>query len=146
MEIIRANKQHLHRLAPLFDGYRVFYKQTSDPTAAEKFLTERFDREDSVVFLALDNDGKGMGFTQLYPSFSSVSMQRVYILNDLYVASAWRGQGVGAALLNAAKAFALKAGSKGLTLETDVDNPAQHLYERLGWKKDDDVFHYTWTA
>ena len=55
-----------------------------------------------------------------------------------------RGQGIGEALLNHAKQFAKKEGSKGFTLETETNNPAQHLYERLGWKKDEHTFHYTW--
>jgi len=99
-----------------------------------------------VIFIALDEEGKGLGFTQLYPSFSSVSMQRVYILNDLFVSQSARGKGIGEALLQRAKEFAIETSSKGLTLETAIDNPAQHLYERLDWKKDTEVFHYTWTA
>ncbi len=48
--------------------------------------------------------------------------------------------------MNHAKQYAINQNSKGLTLETSIDNPAQKLYERLGWKKDSDVFHYTWEA
>jgi len=33
-----------------------------------------------------------MGFAQLYPSFSSVSMKRLWILNDLFVSSEARGK------------------------------------------------------
>lgn len=146
MTIIRATQQHLSDLVPLFDGYRMFYKQASEKKAVEEFLQERFRKNDSVIFLALDSEGNGVGFTQLYPSFSSVSMQRIYILNDLFVSEDVRGQGVGEALLEHAKEFSRNAGSKGLTLETGIDNPAQKLYERLGWKKDDEVFHYTWTV
>lgn len=146
MKTLRATEEHLEQLTALFNAYRVFYDQTSDIAAAEEFLSERFSKKDSVIFIAEDAVGKGLGFTQLYPSFSSVSMQRVYILNDLYVSEEARGQGVGEALLEHAKKFAISEGAKGLTLETDVDNPAQKLYERLGWTKDIDVFHYTWKA
>ena len=144
MKVIQARRDNLELLVPLFDGYRVFYKQSSNPEAARNFLSERFQKNDSVIFLALDQDGTGIGFTQLYPRFSSVSMQRTYILNDLYVTSAARKRGVGKALMESAKQFAIESGSKGLTLETDLDNPAQSLYQRLGWKKDTHVNHYTW--
>ncbi|MBZ0326063.1 MAG: GNAT family N-acetyltransferase [Altibacter sp.] len=144
MTILQAKQEHLSQLVPLFDGYRVFYKQPSNPEAVRNFLSERFKKNDSVIFLARDENGKGLGFTQLYPSFSSVAMQRTYILNDLYVEAAARGKGVGEALMTQAKSFAIQEGSRGLTLETDHDNPAQKLYERLGWKKDTHVFHYTW--
>jgi len=146
MIIKRVTHAHLDHLIPLFDGYRVFYKQASDPDNAKIFLEERLLKKDSVIFIALDEEGKGLGFTQLYPSFSSVSMQRVYILNDLFVSQSARGKGIGEALLQRAKEFAIETSSKGLTLETAIDNPAQHLYERLDWKKDTEVFHYTWTA
>tara|TARA_R110002124_G_scaffold227889_1_gene393115 strand:- start:10900 stop:11340 length:441 start_codon:yes stop_codon:yes gene_type:complete len=144
MQIIRATTDNLDILVPLFDGYRVFYNQKSNPEAARKFLNERFQKEDSVIFLATASDSLGLGFTQLYPSFSSVSMQRTYILNDLFVSSEARKKGIGEALMERAKLFAKNEGSKGLTLETAIDNPAQKLYERLGWKKDTHVNHYTW--
>ncbi|GAB5401503.1 MAG: GNAT family N-acetyltransferase [Aureisphaera sp.] len=146
MKIIQATSTDIEKLIPLFNGYRMFYKQESNLEAAEKFLSQRFNQNDSVIFLALDESGNGLGFTQLYPSFSSVAMQRTYILNDLFVDAKARGLGVGAAIMERAKEFALQQGARGLTLETDIDNPAQKLYERLGWVKDTKVFHYTWEA
>lgn len=146
MKIKRATQEDLETIVPLFNQYRVFYKQESDLDAARTFLEERMIHKESVIFLALDENNQGIGFTQLYPTFSSVSMQRSYILNDLFVTAQGRGKGVGEAILNKAKEFALQEGSKGLTLETDFDNPAQKLYERLGWIKDTEVFHYTWKA
>jgi len=143
MKILRATIENLEDLAPLFDGYRVFYKQPSDIEKASDFLKERFLKNDSVIFMAYEGTS-ALGFTQLYPSFSSVSMKRVYILNDLFVTKEARKKGVGEALMNTAKQFAISENAKGLTLETDVTNPAQNLYERLGWTKDTEVFHYTW--
>ena len=144
MKILQATKEHLNQLTALFNGYRMFYKQPDSPDKAEAFLRDRFRQNDSVIFIAFSSENEAVGFTQLYPSFSSVSVQRTYILNDLFVSEKNRGQGIGEALLNHAKQFAKKEGSKGLTLETETNNPAQHLYERLGWKKDEHTFHYTW--
>jgi GNAT superfamily N-acetyltransferase len=144
MKVIRATPDHLPQLSQLFDLYRVFYKQTSNLDAAKDFLEDRFLKSDSVIFIAFASDGTGLGFTQLYPSFSSVSMMSTYILNDLFVASEARKKGVGEALMEKAKQFAISQGAKGLTLETAIDNPAQKLYLRLGFKKDSDVNHYTW--
>lgn len=144
MKVITASSDHLQELVPLFDGYRIFYRQASNQDAVKNFLEERFQKKDSVIFIALDDEGNGLGFTQLYPSFSSVFMQRVYILNDLFVSEKARGQGIGEALIEYAKQFAREMGSKGLTLETAIDNPAQNLYKRLGWVKDTEVNHYSW--
>ncbi len=145
ISIIRANPDHIHLVAPLLDQYRVFYKQDSNLNAAKQFLEERITKNESVVFIAFDDD-EPVGFTQLYTTFSSVSLQHVFILNDLYVSKTRRGKGIGEALLNHAKNFCKKSGYKGLALETATDNPAQQLYEKLGWKKDLDCFHYFWTS
>jgi GNAT superfamily N-acetyltransferase len=144
MHLITASEENLNQLIPLFDGYRMFYKQPSNRKAAREFLLDRFQKKDSVVFMAIDEDANALGFTQLYPLFSSVSMQRSYVLNDLFVSKSARGRGVGEALMEYAKEFARATGSKGLTLETGIDNPAQKLYQRLGWVKDTEVNHYTW--
>ncbi|TMU56839.1 GNAT family N-acetyltransferase [Flagellimonas algicola] len=141
--IKQATALDVDRIAPLFDAYRVFYGQESDVEAAKVFLLERFEKGENVIFLALEND-VAVGFTQLYPTFSSVSMQQFYILNDLFVAPEARKKGIGEQLLNHAKEFCKLKNSKGLTLETAADNPAQKLYERLGWEKDVSYLHYFW--
>ncbi len=145
MEIIRARIDHLEVLVALLDGYRIFYKQPSDRKACRQFLQERFRLDDSVLFLALES-GEAAGFTQLYPSYSTVSLLPLLILNDLYVHPAHRQKGVGAALLKTAQDYCARKGCKGLALETALDNPARELYERLGWEKESHCFHYFWTC
>lgn len=146
METRQANQFDLQQLAKLFNQYRIFYKQESDIDGAVNFISERFRLNDSHIIVALNDSNAVLGFTQLYPSYSSVSMQRTYILNDLFVSENFRKKGVGEVLLKAAKQFSNDQNSKGLTLETDNNNPAQHLYERLKWKKDTGALHYTWMS
>lgn len=143
MTIITAHIEHLDIVAPLFDAYRVFYEQKSDIEAARSFLHERFKNQESVIYIAM-KDQKAIGFTQLYPLFSSVTMQRMFILNDLYVDSEFRNTGVGEALINKAKELCIGLNYKGLGLQTAKDNPAQKLYERLGFEIDPDL-QYFWT-
>jgi GNAT superfamily N-acetyltransferase len=145
LKIVQASLQNVEELVPLFDQYRLFYKQESDLQGAKVFLTNRLNNNESVVFLAYFKDIP-VGFTQLYPMFSSVSMQQSFVLNDLFVAAPYRKLQIGEALLNKAKAFCIAKKAKGLSLETGIDNPAQKLYERLDWVKDIDCFHYFWTA
>ena len=142
MNIITANLKCLTLLTPLFDAYRTFYKQPPDQEASRLFLAERLKKNDSVILLAMLNDTP-TGFVQLYPSFSSVTLQPLYILNDLYVEPSFRKQGIGEALLQRAKQLCTEKRYKGLALQTAVENPVQRLYEKLGWKKDPDL-HYFW--
>ncbi len=146
ISIIKAEVNHIPLIAPLFNQYRIFYAQDSDLDAAKRFLEERFSKNESAVFVAFNEDQKAVGFTQLYTTFSSVSLQPIFILNDLFVIKTERGNRIGEALLNKAKEFCQKMNYKGLALETASDNPAQHLYEKLGWKKDSGYFHYFWTS
>ncbi|HEX5441088.1 MAG TPA: GNAT family N-acetyltransferase [Ktedonobacterales bacterium] len=143
VQVTRAVVDDIETVAPLFDAYRQFYQQPGDLDSARAFLTERLERGESVIFLALLDDGTPAGFTQLYPIFSSTSLQRAWLLNDLFVAPAARRAGVGRALLERAHAFARETNSKELMLQTAVDNfPAQRLYESLGWQRDNDFYVY----
>lgn len=140
--IIRAYPEHADLIAPLFDGYRQFYGQGSDIEAGRRFVLERLKNDESVIFLALSGV-EGVGFTQLFPAFSSVSMKRLWILNDLFVSPAARRRGVARMLLEQARQLAIETQSKGLVLETAIDNPAQRVYESLGWQRDTGFYHYS---
>ena len=144
IQIKQATDNYLKPLASLFDGYRVFYKQDSDVAAAETFLMERFKNNDSIIYLAFIGD-EAVGFTQLYPLFSSVSMQPMFLLNDLYVDANHRNKGIGEALIGQAKTHCQENQMKGLAIQTAHDNPAQHLYERLGFVRDTDL-QFFWHA
>lgn len=135
--IRRASAADLDALVPLFDAYRVFYAQPSDPVRARDFLSERLANGESVVLVA-ERGPSGVGFTQLYPIFSSVRTARTWLLNDLFVADGARRGGVARALLDAAAAFARGQGAAGLVLETTRDNaPARALYRAAGWHEDE---------
>lgn len=143
IRIVRAERKDLDDLVPLFDGYRQFYGQRSDLAAARAFLRDRIERDESVIYLAYTEPGEAAGFTQLYPSFSSVSLKPLWILNDLYVRSDVRRGGVGRALLERARQHAIETAAKGLVLSTGVTNKAaQTLYESCGWQRDDEFFQY----
>ena len=64
VKVRRAALEDLELVVPLFDAYRQFYRQPSDPEGARRFLRERFVREDWIVFLAVA-PGAAVGFTQL---------------------------------------------------------------------------------
>ncbi len=132
----------LDALAVLFDGYRQFYGRPSDVDAAKEFLAARFNHGESVLFIAFE-DGLPVGFTQLYPSFSSVSLARTFVLNDLFVVGHARRKGVASQLISAAVDFARTLGAVRLSLATAISNEtAQSLYQATGWKRDGQFFVY----
>ncbi len=139
--IRKAAIEDVNALAPLFNAYRVFYQQAPDIEGAEKFLRERLQNNESVIFLAYV-EHEMVGFTQLYPIFSSVSMRRALLLNDLFVNDKARGKGVATSLLASAKQYCIETGGKWLLLQTGCENlPAQALYEKDGWHKETDFFY-----
>ncbi len=144
MNIVSATLDSLDRLVPLFDQYRQFYHCASDPARARAFLLDRLTKRDSVVYLASESSGNAMiGFVQLYPSFSSVAMKPLWILNDLFVVKHARQQGVAEQLIRRAERHARETGARGLILETGIDNhPARRLYEKLGWTREQGFLTY----
>lgn len=142
MIIQKATLKELDSLTELFDLYRVFYEQRPNLEGAREFLKARIMNDESVVFLAFDGNNP-VGFVQLYPSFSSVSMMRSWVLNDLYVKEQFRGKGAGEKLIYKAIQFAKETGAKGVMLETDKENlNAQRLYEKIGFERESNYFYY----
>jgi GNAT superfamily N-acetyltransferase len=144
VNVRRATVDDVGRLAPLFDAYRQFYERPADLAMSREFISQRLQRDESVIFLA-EQDGETLGFVQLYPLFSSTSLRpgRLWLLNDLFVAQPARGRGVGRVLMDRARRLAEETGACGLQLATARTNrTAQALYESLGYRRDDDFFYY----
>jgi GNAT superfamily N-acetyltransferase len=142
MEVTLADSTRVLEIAELFDEYRIFYQQESDIEGALVFLNARFKNKDSVIFTA-NNDSGLTGFAQLYPSYSSVSMKRIWILNDLFVREPYRRRNVARQLMQAAKNHAEATDAVRLAIATQTFNvPAQRLYESMGYVKDEEFFNY----
>ncbi|MBM7648827.1 ribosomal protein S18 acetylase RimI-like enzyme [Bacillus ectoiniformans] len=142
MEIRHLTHEELSDASFLLNEYRIFYKQPSDLEAAAQFLKERLDHKDSIVYIAVIGE-EAVGFVQLYPTFSTVALKPAYILNDLYVLPSAREKGVAQALINQCYDYCEQNNARYITLETAVTNKnAQKLYEKMGMRTDDDVYHY----
>ncbi|MCM3633658.1 GNAT family N-acetyltransferase [Paenibacillus camelliae] len=146
LTVKQATIEQIDDIAYLFNEYRVFYKQATDLNGAKQFILERFQQRDSVIFLVIDEEeNKAIGFTQLYPSHSSVSMKRIWILNDLYVLESHRKQGVASLLLEEARSYGVLTNAARISLSTAINNEtAQKLYEQKGYRKDNEYYHYSY--
>ncbi|HET8834380.1 MAG TPA: GNAT family N-acetyltransferase [Gemmatimonadales bacterium] len=142
--IRQAGPDDTDAVAPLFDAYRQFYEQPSDPALARAFIAARLERGESVIFLA-ERNGRAVGFVQLYPLFSSTARRprRLWLLNDLYVAPEARQGGVGRALMRRARQLAEDTDAVGLELATARTNTTgQRLYQSEGYRPDDAFLRY----
>lgn len=143
--IRKATLQDLDQLTTLFDQYLVFYKKPSNIEKHKSFLKERMENNEAIIFLAFDDEikEKAIGFTLIYPTFSSILLSKILILNDLYVDSTIRNNGTGEKLILKTVELAKELGVKLVRLRTAKNNIiAQGLYNKMGFVRDDLVFTY----
>jgi Acetyltransferases len=145
IKIHQVTLDDIDHIASIFDAYRVFYRQPSDIPGASNFLSGLLKREDAIIYMARLDDAIA-GFTLVYPSYSSVGMAPVLVLNDLYVHADHRRHGVASALLAHVVKLGRSKKALRLHLETEITNSqAQQLYEQEGWVKEGDTYHYNYT-
>lgn len=141
-----AEMLDINPLAELFDGYRIFYNKDSDFSGAVSFLSDRIKNRDSEIFIAQE-DKLLVGFVQLYPLYSSTRMKRLWLLNDLFVLSDFRGKGVSKLLIDRSKVLCIQSDSCGIILETAKSNAiGNQLYPSTGFELDIEHNYYSWNC
>lgn len=140
--IHKATINDLDALLPLVNGYREFYKREANADATRTFLAGHLSDGTSIIYIAT-RSGTAVGFVQIFPTFSTVRLAHVLILEDLFVDPKQRGSGVATALLARAMEYAKEIGAAGMFLETARDNEtAQRVYERAGWTREGEFYKY----
>lgn len=143
IEVVHATSMHLDKLHRLFEAYRNFYQMPPAPETSKKFLKERFESKDSIILLAL-KEFLATGFCQIYPSYSSVAMKPIWILNDLFVDKDYRKCGVAQLLIKEVEKQAKRNDVFSIKLATAVDNKkAQSLYFKLGYQQISNFDHFS---
>ncbi len=138
-----AKIDDLEEVVRLFDAYRVWYRVESDLKNASSFISARMLNKESMIYIAIDATEKAVGFVQLYPSFSSVSMTRLWILNDLFVNEESRGKGISKLLIYKAKQWCKITAGSGVLLETEASNTIGNaLYPSQGFKLAENNFYF----
>ncbi len=145
MKVRQATINDLDQLASLFDKYRIFYRKSSNYEAAKSFLKERIEQKESIIYIVENENNDLLGFTQLFPSFSSTRMKRLWILNDLYVIEHMRGQGLSKLLINRCKEHCINSNACGISLETEQTNHiGNQLYNSTDFRLEGNNFYF-WT-
>lgn len=139
-----ATLEELNQATVLFNQYMVFYAQPSNPNKYRAYLKERLENQEANIFIAYDEHNEAQGFVLNYTTFSSVSLGKIIVLNDLFVTTEHRKKGVANALIEKVKAFALEQGAIRVDLSTAKDNyHAQALYEKMHFEQGTKFFSYS---
>jgi ribosomal protein S18 acetylase RimI-like enzyme len=143
MQIIQCTERDLDVVSELFNDYRIFYEQESDLLACREFLKENLEKQRSKIFLLIDDSGRAVAFSQLYPAICSIAMKPYYYLSDLYVRKDARQHGHAQFLMSFLADHFSAEGMQRLTLDTATTNKiAQHLYESLGYEREEVYITY----
>ena len=120
-------------LLPLMRAYCTFYE--SDPADDElRALATAFLDEGAggTQLIARGDSGQALGHATMLWSWDTTLGERLAVMEDLFVTEEARGQGVGAALIEACRRLAAERGIQWLAWETAPDNAtAQRLYDGL---------------
>lgn len=107
---------------------------TPDPRAQRRGLAQLVGHPQTGAVLVVRDGDAITAMVNLLFTVSTALGERVALLEDMVVAPAARGAGVGSALLGEAIAFARRSGCRRITLLTDGDNEAaRRFYARQGF-------------
>lgn len=121
---------------PLWDGYNAFYGR-SGPSALPAEITWatwlRFlDAAEPVHALVAEADGRLAGLAHYLFHRSTIQIEPVCYLQDLYIAESARGLGLGRTLIGAVAERARAAGTRRLYWQTHESNhTARRLYDAV---------------
>ena len=126
----------LGAVAPVFAEYRRVFLGESDLRRSRRFLSQRLARRDSVIFAVFE--GKtALAFSQLFPLFSSLFVERQWLLSDLYVLQSHRRHGIGRGLAKACIQFAKQTDSRGILFQIpSSEKQLATFYSDLGFVRD----------
>lgn len=144
----KATIQDLPQLTNLFDQYVVFYKNPSNYDKHFAYLKERLENNEAIIFVA-DDDGnpkKIIGFVLIYVTFSSLALNKILILNDIFVDVSARKKGIGEKLIQETINLAKELEANDIRLRTAKTNTvAQKLYHKMGFVREDFLYSYDLT-
>ena len=141
MKIFKAEQWNIEVLLPLFEVYRKSYGMDENPERTLVFLTNRMRFNESLFFIAMNEQEQAIGFIQLFPRLSSLQLQRYWQLTDIFVLEQPQQSEIYAALISKAKEFVHFTQSHRLVAELEEAqyavlqsegfklNPKERLFE-----------------
>jgi GNAT superfamily N-acetyltransferase len=144
--IATVTEADLDELLPLMRGYCEFY-EVAPSDEALLAMSRRLiaDPElEGLQLIARDGDGAAIGFATIFWTWSTLSAQRLGVMNDLFVSEAARGGGHADALIAECVQRCRDRGATELAWQTARTNErAQAVYDRVGATRDDRWLDYS---
>ena len=138
LEIQKLSLKNLTDMNDMFSLYQEFYEideKNIDKESNINFFKEILKNYNSGQMFVSYIDWEPVGMITLYYTYSSLSKQKVWILNDLYLLDKYRGKWYWKEMIKYSMNFFKEQWIKKMTLETHTDNIwAQKLYDSLGWE------------
>ncbi|MCG8683472.1 MAG: GNAT family N-acetyltransferase [Desulfobacterales bacterium] len=143
MKIEQLTEKYIDQLVYVVDEYRKFCGFAPSQKNTKEFFLNLLRTNQSITFIAVSNENEVMGFINLYPSYSTLALKRILILNDLGVSNHFRRLGVAQALIKHVLEYARSSGAIRVELKTEKTNKnAQQLYADIGFQIDDENIYY----
>ena len=143
MLIQSLSEKYIDQFVTIVDEYRKFFDFGLSPNKTKEFFQRLQEKNEAATFIAISEKDEVMGFVNLYPSYSTLSLRKIWILNDLGVSSRFRRLGVAQALIKKSIEFAKASDAIRIELKTEKTNlDAQKLYTEIGFKTDQDNLYY----
>lgn len=115
----------------LYEFNQEFDEPTPVPSALADRIRQLLDGGDTLVLLAGDGP-EGLAVLRFRPAIWSAGLE--CYLAELYIRPAWRGQGMGRALMEEVLREARRRGADSMDIGVDEpDLVARHLYESMGF-------------
>jgi len=147
--IATVTEADLDELLPLMRGYCDFYEVApSDDALLAMSRRLIADPElEGLQLIARDDDGEAVGFATIFWTWSTLTAERLGVMNDLFVSEDARGGGHADALIAECAARCRERGATELAWQTARTNErAQAVYDRVGAKRDDRWLDYSLTV
>lgn len=135
---MHIEKATLADIPALSDLLSILFAQEAEfipnPEAQQRGLAHIIGNAEMGAVWVAKQDQHIVGMVNILFTVSTALGERVALLEDMVIAPAQRGEGVGTALLSAAIAWAGAQGCKRITLLTDRTNiAAQRFYGKQGF-------------
>jgi ribosomal protein S18 acetylase RimI-like enzyme len=132
IHVRQATAEDATEIARLLHDFNLEYDEPTPDVATLADTVRRLLEESEIVVMLAGDGPDGLSLFRFRPALWAAGPETY--LQELYVAPALRGRGIGRCLLEETLEYARAAGASGIDLNTgETDTAARNLYESMGF-------------